>query len=212
MIISTNMQAALNSGTVRPRYLLWFTVKNRSDGSSVQIGMWTGVDQLTVNVDGFARIYEGVGSILNMSNFEFSTGLNIRTQSVNLSMLDQKAVDFIRTFDSRLGKIEIHLALMDEFEQVIDIAKVFGGILDKININQSQESYEAEFQFVSSLRNGTKTLHAKQSDESQKLRDPNDRGREYADIAGSVPVSWGSKSDLVPAHRFGGKIGFLGLL
>lgn len=208
MFLTTDMINLLNQSTIYPRWLAWFKVKEISSGNTVYVGIWNDVDTLNVNINGENRTYVGGGSLLEFPSLSFEKGLDIQTQSIALSMLAPEAVTLFRLYDTKFGKIEIHLALIDsQTNSVAATARAFSGIIDGLDISESEDSINATCTIVSSIRAGTRTLSTKQSDASQKLRNPTDTGRIYADITKAVPVTWGQNSDKVPNFAYGSKSG-----
>ncbi|WP_157971183.1 hypothetical protein [Pseudogemmobacter bohemicus] len=202
MIITSNMQAALNSGSVVPRWMFWIRATNRATGAVEQSGIWNGLEPVSVVIDGIAREYGAAGAMLSIPQFEFTSDLAVKQQNVSLSMLSPEIVQMIKGYDAKFAPVEIHLALIDpDTDQLIGVTRAFRGWLDTVSISEDESSAVASLNLVTSARSGTAGLTLSQSNASQLARDPTDKGRSYAAISTKVKFSWGAHTDLVPQHR-----------
>ena len=205
MILTTAMNTALQGATVKPRWLVYFRAKNRTTGLVENLGLWNDLDTLNVTIDGETRNYIGSGAFLQIPSLVYESGFNVQTQSLSLSMLSAEVIQLLREYDVRLAEVDIYLALFNlETNALIGTARAFKGWADELSISEDTDTITGEITLVSTARAGTKGLYTKQSDSSQKLRDATDRGREYADISGKTPVSWGKITDQVPGFKVGG--------
>ena len=190
MELSGAMQTALESGSIAPRWVLLLSGRNRSTGATERIGFWTGDDTRTITIGGTAWVCYA-GAILGMSPPECAAGLEVRTQRFTMFAGTPAVVDAIRLYDASLAPAEMHLALMDPGGgQLIGTAPVFLGYVDAAPIDEAAGT--CELSLVSDVQAGTGRSGLRKSDASLKLRDPDDTGNEYADVAGSVPVVWGA--------------------
>lgn len=192
MSLSPEMTAALQKSTIQPRWLFSVSAKNRLTGEVEEMGLWTGLGDITLNVDGKTKTYTGAGSLLSMDGLVYKAGLNVQSQEVSLSLLDSKVVNMLRVYDPKMSPVTIHLVLLDEFEQLVgNPHRCFKGFIDTLDITESEDDATASVKLVSSIRNGTKPLYLKQSHQQQLKRDPTDMGREFAAISGEVKIYWG---------------------
>lgn len=195
MELSYEMQLALASGVVVPRWLVWMAGKNTATGQTEAAGFWTGEDVCSFDVDGMVREYTGAGALVKLGDMKYEAGMNVQTQRLDFSMVSQEVEDAVSLYDLRLAPAEIHLALFDpDTGAVIGLARAFKGWVEDAQIRETggmeASSKTLELSLVSSVRAGTKALAAKKSPESQKMRMSTDRGRDYADLAGEVDVEW----------------------
>lgn len=198
MTLTASMQNALASGAVVPRWLAWLSARNRVDGLTETVGLWTGDDVRTFTIDGEARVYHGAGAMIGLGEIVYEAGLNVQMQRLTLAILTPEVEAAIRSYDPRLAPVEVHLALFDpETNALIGTERMIKGTVDSAPINEAPRGSNAdavcEITIATSTRSGTRTLASKKSDSSQKERDANDRGREYADISGEVRVTWGEE-------------------
>lgn len=193
MILSEEMQAAVSSGVVVPRWLVWIAARNLSTGLVEAAGFWTGEDDRTFAVEGVARTYTGAGGLIRMDDPTYESGTNIQMQRMTFSMVSPEIQAAVFQYDTRLAPVEVHLALFDPATgALIGLAPAFQGWVEEPRVSESGTP-TLTLSVASSARAGTRTLGAKKSPESLKQRHPTDEGRKYADIAGDVPVSWGGE-------------------
>jgi len=107
----------------------------------------------------------------------------------------------LRGYDTRQAPVQIHLVMLDAADRVLAVEMAFDGVMDRFEIvegpldDAGNSTVTCEVELVSDARMLTRTLSLKQSDASQRLRDPNDRFRQYADVAGEVRVVWMGETD-----------------
>lgn len=193
MILNTAMQTALNKGAYEPRYLVWMSPKDRSTGTKIPYGFHTGLDPLTVTINGENRTYDGAGELLSIPNFKYEAGLDVVTERLRLSILSPDVTNAIRAYDARLAQIEVHLVLIEPSTQsILGSTLMFEGQVDDIQINEDEYDAYCEVGIVQSIRAGTKPMTLMKSHESQLLRDPDDNSFKYASIAGTTKIQWGT--------------------
>lgn len=191
MDLSAPMQAALETGSISPRWILALAV----NGGTQRIAFWTGDRFREIVLDEF----DGMGTwdcypnvILAMSDPQFAAGLDVLTQRFTLWAGTQEAVDAIRSYDLSLVRAEVHLALMDE-QKIIGTTLAFQGYVDSAPIDEAAGT--VELTIVSDVQDGVGKAGLRKSDASLRLRNPEDTGNAYADVAGSVKVIWGIAHD-----------------
>jgi hypothetical protein len=193
MILTEEMQAAVSSGVVVPRWLVWISARNLTTGLVEAAGFWTGEDDRTFTVDGAARTYTGAGALIEMGDLTYESGTSIQMQSMTFSMVSAEIQAAVFQYDTRLAPVEVHLALFDpETGALIGVAPAFVGWVEEPKVQEGATA-KLTLSVASSARAGTRTLASKKSPESLKKRLSTDEGRRYADIAGDVPVSWGGE-------------------
>lgn len=195
MELTQNIVNAISSGVVSARWLIWFKARNRTTGLVEQAGISTLDYDMTLNVNGQSRTYAGAGPVLGMPEMTYESGTVIQNQRLSLSILDPNVINLIRAYDSSFAPVEFHIVFFNHLNgEVIGTALAYSGTVDTIHIKEGAQA-SCDVVIASLNRNGTRTLSLKKSDAAQKLRDPNDNGRKYASIAGTVEVAWGSEGD-----------------
>lgn len=176
------------------RHLLWFQARNRDTGVEEAAGLWTGVDTQVFTVDGEDRTYHGAGAVLSIEPLTTGIGLEVRMLQVRLSDLTPEVAQLIRGYDARLAPVTIHRILLDHDtrEPVAAPIRVFRGTVDETTIRTGR-SHEVDMRLASDARRLTRTLSLFRSDAAMKTRSATDRFREYTDIAGRIPVWWGTE-------------------
>lgn len=191
------MQTALGKASIQPVWFVWIKARNRITGQYEQLGLWSGIESITVPIDGSNRTYSGAGGLLNIDAITYASGTNIQQQSLRLTVLDPSVYTVVRTYEPKYAPAQVHLGLIDPAtESFIGTVKVFDGFVDNITETESLTGSECEVTLVSSMRIGSKPLYLKQSDTYQRKRLATDTGRQYSSIAGEIKVWWGMESDL----------------
>lgn len=190
MIIDSNMQAVLNSGSFIMTWLLHLEPKNRDTGAVEPLSIHTGLDNLTLNIGGVNRTYSGVGSIVDVPQFDSFVGLNPSAKEFRLSILHPEVTNAIRAYDTKFAKAEVHLGLFDEAMNFVGASPVVIGWADGAVVTETDDEAYCTLPIVSNVRAGTKTLPITKSNEIQKLRDPTDNGFKYAAVTPQTKVVW----------------------
>jgi hypothetical protein len=178
----------------RIRLLLWAQPRNPGTGLREEIGIWTGSTNREFTIGGETRTYLGGGGVLQIENIVSATGLDIRNQRAALNGLFPEVLALSEDYDARQAPVEIHRAFFStETLELLDAPqRLFKGTIDKAVTTRAEAGGTAtvELTMVSTARNLTQVLAARQSDASQQLRS-GDRFLRHADISGEVPVVWG---------------------
>ena len=181
---------------VKARLLLWLTAKNRSTGAAVSFGFWNGDDDATITISGTPRLYYGAGDLDLPDPLTYSTGLNINTYELDLSILSLNVQAALRTNNPRLAPVEIHRAFFNTASDVLieEPTQVFKGQVDEAPIGTPEVGGETSCKITmsSSAVFLTRRLTQTKSESMQRLRS-DDRFFRWTDISGQVSVSWGSK-------------------
>lgn len=184
------MQAALESDNPHIAWLVYIKAKNRATGLYEELGVHTGLDRLTVNIDSTSRDYEGVGSVINIPTIKFSTGLSIQTYDFELNIDSPEITNVIRAYDSRLAPTDVHLAVFNGDMSLAGVSPVIRGWIDTINISENNNFASCTVGIVSNIRAGTKALPLMKSHETQLLRDATDNGFKYSAITPNTKILW----------------------
>lgn len=184
---------AARRGLVAQR-LIWIQARNRSTGAVEAMGLCTGVDDYSGEIEGEARIYVAAGSLLQSEPITAAPGLAVRVHQLNLAAIAGEVEDLVKGYDTRFAPVEIHRALFDPATRRAVGAphRVFRGLLNSIDFPRAEPggSPACVIELVSETRALTRSLALKKSDESHAVRG-GDRFRRYGDISGAVPVYWG---------------------
>lgn len=203
MYIPTAVQAALDSGNVTSRFCVWIESKDRETNGNVGGGIHTGIDDLFVTVDGQERRYYGAGQILSISPFVFEAGMDVQTQSIELSGVSPEVIQLLEYHDPKYQPVQIHAVFLNnETGEQIGTVSFFDGYIDSIQITETERESKVAVSLVSSARRGTKNLAVKKSDAAMRTRNPDDAFRKYAATSGQGTAFWGMEAE--KTHRRGG--------
>ena len=193
--------------TSRPRadqrhaWAIWIVARDMATGAPHHVGYWTGDDAAPILIDGQSRAYYGAGAALEISPITYQLGAVVQTQSVSLGPLAPEVRQVLRGYDTRQAPVEIHLITLDDLDRPSASDMAFQGVIDSFEIvdgpidDFGNSTVVCQVEMVSDARMLTRTLTLKQSDASQRLRNPNDAFRQYADVAGEVRVTWMGETD-----------------
>lgn len=195
MIITAPMQAAIASGSFQHNWLIYFTARNRATNANEVMGIWDGLDDISVVIDGVTKTFIGAGQLLSVPNWTFTPGIqNIQNQKLSLDIKSPEIINLIMAYDASLAPVQVYLMVTNTATMAVADAPIswFDGQVDDIAISESKYEKGCTVTIVSSQREGTRKLSTMKSEESQKLRNPDDDGFKYATIANDVPVPWGN--------------------
>lgn len=185
---------------VKVRWLFWAEPKNRTTGLTETIGLWTGEYDQEFTPDATARQYHGAAGLLGQSEPTFETGLSVRTHTVTLGALTPEVKTLLMVYDTRLAPVDIYMAIYDPLTDVlVDLVRTFKGTFDAAPISTPEVNGKttAKASFVSSVREGTRSLPLKKSDANQTLRG-GDRIRKYGEVSGTITTVWGGEKVSTP--------------
>lgn len=174
--------------------LLWVSARNRSNGQTETMGLWTGYDVTSLTVEGEARTYFGAGTVLSVSDIVSQMGTNVQMQSARLNILTPEIEQLILGYDARQAPVEIHLRRVDpETGAELDVTRCFKGFVDRAPIGQGPKGGTSaiEASLASSARMLTRRVALRRSDASHRRAHPGDRFFRHAAVSGTVPVWWG---------------------
>lgn len=186
---------------LRHAWAIWIEARDYATGAPAPAGFWTGDDAVSITIDGQARTYYGAGAALSIEPLTYQTGAQVQVQRASLGPLTPEVRTTLRGYETRQAKAQIHLVMLDDQDRVATVEEAFVGVLDRLEINEGplddagNSTVTCDVELVSDARHLTRTLSLKQSDASQRLRNQNDRFRQYADVAGEVKVNWMGKVD-----------------
>lgn len=196
------MLTAKPRADLRHAWAIWIEARDMTTDAPFPVGYWTGDDAATIAIPGAGnRTYYGAGAALNVEPLTYQTGAVVQTQRVSLGPLAAEVRQVLRGYDTRQAPVELHLATLDPAGAVTAIERAFKGVMDRPEFGEGPIDDAGNFtvtldnELVSDARMLTRTLNLKQSDASQRLRDPDDGFRKYSDVAGEVKVTWMGDTD-----------------
>lgn len=186
-----------------PRRLVYFYAKERDTGNPVELGVWTGDEDMSIEVISgttgsvVSRSYYGA---LNLVVPEIPRVSDMTIQSVTISMSQIADITqaLVRGYDLRLGKVEIHDLLLDPASRlpVAPAEIAFLGEIDAAPINTPAAGEEGDISITivsDAISMLARTNPQKTSYEGQKRRS-NDQWGKYKSTVAAWTVPWGQKS------------------
>jgi hypothetical protein len=178
------------------RLLLWAAPKDPVSGLPEEIGIWSGSTNREFTIQGTPRLYLGGGGVLQVATIVSGVGLDIRNQRATLNGLFPEVIEIMDQYSAIQAPIEIHRAFFatDTLELLDEPHRLFKGTIEKAPKTRAEAggTPAVELTMVSTARNLTMTLAARQSDANQQLRG-GDRVLRHADLSGEIPVVWGEE-------------------
>ena len=175
--------------------LLWLQAKNRETGAPATLGFWTGDDHQEFLVDGEIRTYYGAGQVIELPPIVVKPGFGVRNYRVTLPPFTDEVKTLMQAYEPRLAAVQIHALPfdIDTGGLLSEPRRVFKGFLNQApqELEPKNGGGKTELVLVSAARRLTYGLPLKRSNAELQLRNPNDRGREYSDLAGDWPLPWG---------------------
>lgn len=192
MIITSSMQAAIDSGDFKRHWFFWVEAKHRTTGASEAAGVYTGLDDFTVTINGQVRTYVGVGmgEMLDVPEIITKQGLNNDKHDVSLAILSPHIANMLQAYNADLQPADIYLGIWAKDGSFAGMSPAAQGFLDGITIGRG-ENARAEVELTSTNKNAIRGLTVKKSHQSQKAMYPDDDGFLYASVAGTTDINWG---------------------
>jgi len=185
-----------------PRRFLFVRAKTRDPVPvPFELGMWTGDDDVTVNVmDGetglpVTRLYYGMGTSLKIPKIPRVSDQSIQVLEVTMSQLNNITQTLVRENNVRLAQVDIHEGLLSTETRLLvsppEIA--FLGEVDGDPIDTPPVGGEGSItmEIVSNaIRTLTRTNPAKRSYETQNKRS-GDQFSKYSNLTENMQPTWG---------------------
>ncbi len=204
--ISANFLAALQAardGSIVPRRAVTFYAKDRLTGALVEVGFWTGDEDVVFEVvsgtTGVAEERTFYGALnLDIGEIPRVADLTTQTVSIRFSQVADIAQQLVRGYDIRLARVEIHDVLLDATaKQPVGPGEIaFLGQVDEAPIHTPAAGEEGDVtvsvisEAISML---SRTNPQKASYQGQKRRSGDEWGK-YKGTVGTWEVPWGQKS------------------
>ncbi len=175
--------------------MLWITAKNRTTGADESLGFWTGDDHQEFIINGETRLYYGAGEVIEVPPIKTGVGLAVRQHRITLAALTDEARQLLRGYEPRQARVELHSAPLN-----VDTGAPLGPPIRMIKgtLNKAPETIGPKggesglvLTIVTTARRLTFGVPLLRSDKELRRRNPNDRAREYADVAGDWVIPWG---------------------
>jgi hypothetical protein len=139
--------------------------------------------------------------------FVGSGSLTVRKVTATLNQTNDIINDYVRGYDLKGAKVQIHRGLFSPANRgIVTAAEIrFVGEIDEVTINTPAVGQPGSISvtMVSTTRELTRTNSAKRSDEDQQQRAPGDRFFKYAGVAGEWEIFWGQASGKAPSITVG---------
>lgn len=192
----SSLQAARDEG-IAPVYFLWVEAKNRSTGAVEAMGLWSGDEDITINVrtptGGLtSRAYLG-GCNLSVSGLQYVADLTDNPITASMSQIAPAAQQMVRGTDVRLAYCEVHGTTWNGGALSSNPDLLWVGIVDDVQIGTPEAGGEGAIALTirSEIMSQLTAINpAKSSDSHQKRRDPDDRFSEYSGTIKSRKVQW----------------------
>lgn len=192
----TSLQASRDAG-IAPVYFFWIEARNRATGATETMGLWTGDEDLPVNVQTpqgglTTRQYLG-GTNLMVDDLKLVADLTDEPVTVSMSQIADATQQLVRGYDVRLAYCEIHVTswVGGVFSSIPQLQ--FVGIVDDVQIGTPQAGGEGSIGLVVRSELMTQLLAtnpAKSSDSHQKRRQAGDRFSEYSGSIKARNIQW----------------------
>ena len=181
---------------------VWIGATSYEEGAAVEHrGFWTGDDhEVFMMPNGQERTYYAAQAGLQLDPIRYTSGNVIQTTRVSLGPLRSYVEDYVRGFNLRGARAEIHVFSRRVGTLAWTIERAFLGMVDSVehvdsDIDERGNSLiTLSLGLVSRARLGTRTLALKKSDASQRRVNTLDRGRRYGDVSGDIQVTWMGES------------------
>ena len=182
------------SGTLG-HVLVWIVARNRNTGAPEALGFWTGDDHRDFTINGTLRTYFGAGDVIGVDPVKASIGLKVQTFRVILPPLVDEVKLLLRNYEPRLAQVEVHVIPFntDSERPVANPVRMIKGQLNTApeGLGEKGGNSQVVLNITSSARRMTFGVPLARSNAALQRRNPDDKGRNYSDVAGEWVVPWG---------------------
>lgn len=191
-----SLQAARDGG-IAPAYFFWVRAKDRATGALVDMGLWSGDEDLAVSVESptgglISRVYLG-GCNLEIDGIPYVADLTDNSVMVGMSQIADATQALVRGTDVRLAYCEIHSTAMNGGAFASPPQLKWVGIVDEGPINTPALGDEGGIALTirSELMAQLTSMNpAKSSDSHQKRRRAGDQFSKYSGSIKARNVQW----------------------
>ena len=191
-----SLQAA-RDGAIAPVYFIWVRGKTWDTGADVTMGLWSGDEDITINVQtptgGLAsRSYIG-GVNLEISDLRFVADLTDNPVTATMSQLAPATQQLLRGMDIRLGYCEIHTTSWNGGALTSTPQLQWIGVVDEgaVATPGADDDGNISLTIRSELMAQLTAINpAKSSHSHQQRRQSTDRFSRYSGIIASRKIQW----------------------
>jgi hypothetical protein len=199
--ISAENNAAIQAGRIIPRDFIWLISRDRTDGSPVAEGVWSGAGNFTASVidphtgGSTSRLFYGSGVVLAVGDIPLVQGITVQTLSITFSGVNAGFNDYVRTYDLKQAEIQIFRGFLDPDtrELVAPATPRFVGYIDDAPITTPKENESGSITITatSNTQELTRANSDVCSDASQRLRSSTDNFYQDVVVVGDWKAPWG---------------------
>lgn len=203
-VLSPQAQAALEAETVAARDFITFYARNRDTNAEIMDTYWSDLGAFTAEiidpVTGLtvSRSFEGGGQMLQISAVPVVVGLVVQNVTIQMSQVEGRVQDLIRTYDAKQARVELHRGMLNPISGLLVSPAVprFSGFIDEVTVNTPKEGEEGSVEIVcvSHTQEMTRSNSATRSDADQRLRSSTDGFFRHVATIGEQTIFWGQDS------------------
>lgn len=200
--LSNDMQAAVESGEVRPVFL----VKMEFDSGEAieELHVWTGNGNLTYSGD----TYTGLGDLLSISEIQESSEIQATGITVSLTGAKTSLVTLAKNQDYQGRPLTLYFGAFDAAGDLIaDPMVAFSGLMDVMSITEAGEYSTINIAVESRLIALEQTRIRRYTDQDQKIDHPTDKGFEFVTSIVEKEILWGRPTPASIGHTSGTRNG-----
>lgn len=192
-----NALSAARDGGIAPRYFLHITAKDRDTGADTPFGLWSGDEDITVNVEipsgGLSsRTYLG-GCNLTIDGLQYVGDLTDNPVTATMSQIAPAAQELVRGLDARHAYCEIHATSMVGGAFVSVPQLLWVGVVDEAPISTPAAGGEGGISLTirsELMAQLTATNPAKSSHAHQQRRQAGDDFSKFASTVAARKLTW----------------------
>lgn len=148
---------------------------------------WTGYGEITWN----GVVWSGAGNLIGVSDVTESQELRAVGTAVTLSGIPSELISIALAEDYQGRPCAIYLGALDGSTLVADPYKIFGGIMDVMEIDDAGEFASITLAAESRLIDLERPRERRYEHEDQQALFAGDRGLEYVPTIQDAPIIWG---------------------
>lgn len=184
------------------RDFVWFTVRDRSNGSAHSEGFWSDVTDVQADVIDpltgatVSRLFYGGAGLVEISPITMAANLVVQTVEMTLSQIDDRIANLIRGYDPKQGRLTIFRGKLDPATGALLAAAkpIFFGRINDVTIDTPAEGGTGgvAVSCVTATQEIMRASAATRSDADQRRRKATDNFFQDAGTAGLLEIYWGS--------------------
>lgn len=194
-------QAALEAETVAPRDFISIFARRRDNGLEVTDYYWSDEGAVTADVinpeSGLveSRTFQGGGAMLQISAIPVVVGMIVQNITIEMSQLDERVQELVRTYDPKQARVELHRGMLDPLSGLLVSPAVprFSGFIDEIEVVTPKQGEDGAVTVTctSHTQEMTRSNPATRSDADQRLRSASDGFFQHVATIGEQNIYWG---------------------